>query len=391
MRTLLISLGGARYSRSPSLRHAAFKPSSQAVAHALTSADHGVVAIDDHLDLFDDDRSWPEQVIHIRDWIRAASARERIENLLVHHVGHGSFKRNSEEHYLSINSTDEEEAAVTSATLGALNDAIIRAAPSCRRFYIIDACFAAASVRDLMAVDGGAELERRVGSLLNAWPSTGNGATGVAALCSADKLTPASARGQRDLTQFTDALLAVLETGDQAAGGLLSLRRAHELIRPVLLSRYGEEAVHPVLVAPEDASGGIAAVPLLPNLAAPPGAAASAVLGSAAVSIANGAEEVQSLAPDAAPCNHGPVAPRAPDALEEALLDRDQRFRQVVYRFFKLPASRRRELVARLGHGAGTEDGSSELDRQKAALARVREGGAVKRLENLLVQAEALK
>jgi hypothetical protein len=240
-----------------------------------------------------------------------------------------------------------------------------------------------------MTADGGEELERRVGSLLNAWPSTGNGTTGVAALCSADKLTSASARGQRAMTQFTDALLAVLETGDRAAQGLLSLRRLHELIRPALLARYGEEAVHPVLVAPEDASGGIAAVPLLPNLAIQPVAAVPEVVDGVTAAIAAGAEEVEPMVPEAAPCDHGPTALEVPDALEEALLDRDERFRQAVYRFFKLSASQRRELVARLGHAAVVDAGRPELDRQKAALARVRDGGAVERLEDLLVQAEA--
>ena len=131
---------------------------------------------EDHLDLFDDDRSWPDQLIVIRNWLRRRMdvavlevGSQLPENIIVHYVGHGAFKPNSEEHLLTINQTDSEERAATSAQLGQLNDVLKRNAGSVRRYYLLDACFAAASVRDLMA---GAEdmIEVKVGGIIGAWP-----------------------------------------------------------------------------------------------------------------------------------------------------------------------------------------------------------------------------
>jgi len=276
VKTLLISLGGSQYPRDLRLRHPCFAPSSHAVANLLTSADIGMVRPDDHLDLFDDQRSWPDQVIAIRDWLRSKFAmaespeRPNFENVIVHYVGHGTFKPNSDEHFLTINHTDADERSTTSAQLGQLNVALLNTAGSTRRYYLIDACFAAASVKDLMTPDPEGFIEVTVGALLEAWPENGRGTHGVAALCSADSITAANARGQGNVTQFTDGLLTVVKTGDPAAPNRrLTLRRVHELLRSTLKRRYGDRAVHPVLVAPEDAGGGIAAVGLLPNLATP--------------------------------------------------------------------------------------------------------------------------
>ncbi|MCW5704595.1 MAG: hypothetical protein KIT82_18675 [Bradyrhizobium sp.] len=366
----------------------------------------------------------------IRDWLRAMivgadRGDSRVENVLVHYVGHGMFKANSEEHYLSINATDAEDRSMTSASLGALNDILLKNASKQRRVYLIDACFAAASIRNLM---GAAEdaIEVNVGGIIGAWPEGDYGTRGVAALCSADRWATASAGGERRLTQFTDGLLRVLEAGDRLSRAGLSLRRAHQLLVAALKARYGEEAVDPVLVAPEDGNGGIAAAPIFPNaIAGRPSARLARLLddfgaddadlqplshtGAAnghartegaeeaptievATSSAGGSHELafDSMVPEVGgeTSDWNVAVGDAPARDMEATLSPEQRFRQAAYRFFRLPRSQKDEIARKLDPTATVDAGLPDLERYKSVLARAREMDRVDRLESMIVKAE---
>lgn len=410
MRNLLISLGGDRYPNAPGLRHRAFGPSNRAVVASLTTGTSSLVATGDHLDLFDDDRSWPEQLLAMRGWLRDRCDREGQlrfgahvpDNVFVHYVGHGSFKANSEEHLLTINYTDAEEKAATSVALGQLNHMLLGNIGSLRRFYIIDACFAAASLRDLMA-EGDDVIEVPLGSVINAWPEAGQGTRGVAALCSADRNVPANAGGEHQLTQFTDGLVAVLNNGDAGKPQRLTLREIHELLKLTLQSRYGDRAVRPVLVAPEDIHGGVAGVPLFHNSAAGPIHATIQICPDAAEI---STEIIESAAP--APNESGPLIDRPLIVAEEAVilgtrtavgseydltmaLEADPAFGRAVYRFFRLPQSRKAQIVAALGLRNASDASLPELDRYKNALATARDQGKTGRLEVLIGEAEIRK
>jgi len=431
--TLLVSVGGAGYPNAPTLRHPSFARSSRALAAFLTTGGAALIMPSGHLDLFDDRRAWSEQLMAIREWLRAmiqagagVESRPEVENVIVHYVGHGMFKPNSEEHYLSINATDAEERSMTSASLGELNAILMRNAPSQRRFYLIDACFAAASIRDLMA---GADdsMEVKVGGILGAWPEREWGRSGVAALCSANKTSTASARGGRGLTQFTDGLLCVFEAGDSAIGGGLSLRRTHHLLGRQLAQRYGDYAVHPVLVAPEDADGGIAGAPVFPNVAgrAPEPGWLAEFLEAVAPDEVDSPPSAEAGRPDeAGPCHvahavSAPPDPAAPASVSQSragdgmvpehrsrepadwglaagdaaaseaqALSPEQRFRQAAYRFFRLPHSKKDEIASALDPADRAAAAKTDLDRYKAALAKAREAGAIERLEGMIVRAE---
>jgi hypothetical protein len=433
MSTLLLSLGGAAYPNAGLLRHEAFAASSRAISALLTTSDAPLVRREDHLDLLDDPRSWPDQLMAVRAWLRARIPEgpqvvdvDGVENVLVHYVGHGMFRPNSEEHYLSINATDGDDRAMTSASLGQLNEILTKNAPRQRRIYLIDACFAAASLRDIMSAPGNA-LEEKVGAIISPWPESGQGETGVAALCSADRISTASAGGERRLTQFTDGLLSVLEAGDPSACEGLSLRRTHQLLRAVLSERYGEDAVRPVLVAPEDRDGGIAAVPLFPNVGErtrTKAEAASARGGSEtvgdAVTMPLGGGEACHIAKSRGAADHlfersslvaEPVAVTEAAATNtngsvagpfdwnsetndglasgmEVNLTPDQRFRQATYRFFRLPHSQKDAIASKLDVDHAGDAALSDLDRYKAVLARARAANRVNRLESMINKAE---
>jgi hypothetical protein len=415
MYTLMMSFGGDRYPAYPDLVHKAFGPSSRSLSGILMDADGGIVGAADHLDLFDDDRSWPDQLLVARTWLRERLNYGKMtgrpaENIVVHYVGHGWFKPNSDDHLLTINHTDRDDKAATSAALGALNDMLKREARSLRRFYLLDACFAAASVRDLMA-DHGEVIERQVGQILRVWPEE-VATRGVAALCSADKSSIASAKGKDSLTQFTDGLLAVLGEGEASFGDDMSLRQVTLKLREVLEARYGEEMVHPVLVAPNDEGGGIAGVPLFPNPSRK-GSVAAVVAKVAAfiVDVAGGRTSAEtSSSAVAAPAPSAPVGTTEPgeglelslraeigddghhqnDAAQEldAALNEDPNFRTTMYRFFRLAPSQKTEIVGKLGLSEPRDQAMTELERYKSALKRARACGKTDSLEKLIGKAE---
>lgn len=364
----------------------------------------------------------------VREWLRARIPADeppdpgaRVENVLVHYVGHGMLKPNSEEHYLSINATDADDRAMTSASLAQLNEILTKNASRQRRIYLLDACFAAASLRDIMGA-GGDALEEKVGAIIAPWPESGRGDRGVAALCSADRNSTASARGERQLTQFTDGLLSVLQAGDASVGQALSLRRTHQLLRTQLWSRYGDDAVKPILVAPDDQDGGIAAVPIFPNAAGHIGASAltAQLDGGTAYGMDAAPPKVQSVGlvsgrTWAAPTNDASAPHRPPDAtnqpvisgeaaagpfdwnpeaaealssIMEVALTPDQRFRQVAYRFFRLPHSTKEAIARKIDVAYATDAALPDLDRYKAMLARTRAANRVNRLESMINKAE---
>jgi len=399
MSTLLLSLGGAAYPNAARLRHDAFAASSRAIAAVLTTGNQPLVRHDDHLDLLDDPRSWPDQLMATREWLRERLAADkrpetsaRVENVLVHYVGHGMLKPNSEEHYLSINATDADDRSMTSASLAQLNEILTKNASRQRRIYLLDACFAAASLRDIMGASGDA-LEEKVGAIIAPWPESGRGDRGVAALCSADRTSTASAGGERQLTQFTDGLLSVLETGDASIGEAISLRRTHQLLRKVLRGRYGDDAVKPILVAPDDGDGGIAAVPIFPNAAEHVGTSARTTpLGGGVGDVSDPAPPTgQPVCPGeaaAGPFDWNPAATDAFSSDMEVALTPDQRFRQVAYRFFRLPHSAKDAIASKLDLGEAKDAALPDLDRYKAMLARTRAANRVDRLESMINKAE---
>jgi hypothetical protein len=416
MRTLLISLGGDRYPSSPHLVHAAFEPSSRSLSEVLITANGGIVGPADHLDLFGDDRSWPDQLLAARTWLRErirdghATGRP-AENVIVHYVGHGWFKPNSDDHLLTINHTDRDDKAATSAALSGLNDMLKREGRPLRRFYLLDACFAAASVRDLMA-DHGEVIERQVGQILRVWPEE-VATRGVAALCSADKSSIASAKGQGSFTQFTDGLLSVLKGGEASFGDTMSLRQITLKLREVLEARYGEDMVHPVLVAPNDEGGGIAGVPLFPNPSrkgpiATAVATVAAMIGGLKVAEAHADTGVSAIAALPPSPTTGITEPGEGFNLSleakiednrnhqheaaqqlDAALNEDPDFRTTMYRFFRLAPSQKTEIVGKLRLTEPGDMSMTELERYKTALKRARVGGKAHSLEKLIGKAEA--
>jgi hypothetical protein len=181
-----------------------------------------------------------------------------------------------------------------------------------------------------------------------------------------------------------------------------------------LQNRYGEAAVHPVLVAPEDRDGGIAGAPIFRNLATREQAtdekdssrsqavpilqeAAAEILPSPPALVRESVESSSQPETDSImvpePTGAGPTWLSAPEgdesARREANVSPEQRFRQVAYRFFRLPHSKKELIANKLGGRSGSGSTGDDLDRYKAVLAEVRANEAIDKLEKMIGRAEA--
>jgi hypothetical protein len=274
MRVLLVLLGASEFPRRSDLSSPIFAASHVAVRDWLLDKAHGpMVEGDDCLDLFDSPRSWPDQEAELADWLKDRIATQPPPtDLLVHYVGHGGFRDESRDYYLAIRATRAENAFFSSIMVDSLWRTLRSGARRPRRFLIIDACFAAAAARALMAplieavkvkvralqeVEG-AQAVRDVAVLPD---------RGTAVLCSSSAQDPANMAGAGGVTQFTDGLMQVLRAGSATTKDRLSLAQVHALVKASLSARYGENAVTPELHAPDQRLGLPQDVPLFPNLA----------------------------------------------------------------------------------------------------------------------------
>jgi hypothetical protein len=274
MRILLVLLGAAEFPRRADLSSPTFAASSVAVRDWLLDKTHGpMVEGEDYLNLFDSTSSWPDQEAALADWLKGRMATQPPPtDLIVHYVGHGGFRDESRDYYLAIRATRAENPFYSSIMVDSLWRALRSGARQQRRFLIIDACFAAAAVRTLMA-----PLEEAVKVKVRAMQDVeGTQAArdmvvlpdrGTAVLCSSSAQDPANMAGTGGVTQFTDGLMQVLRAGSAAIKDRISLAQVHALVKASLSARYGENAVTPELHAPDQRLGLPQDVPLFPNLA----------------------------------------------------------------------------------------------------------------------------
>jgi hypothetical protein len=273
MRVLLAMLGASEFPRRGDLSSPAFAKSHTALRDWLLDQAHGpMVAGEDCLDLFNSPRSWPDQEAELADWLVARTATEPVPtDLIVHYVGHGGFRDESRDYYLAISTTRTENPFYSSIMVDSLWRTLRSGARRLRRFLIIDACFAAAAARSLMApLQEAVKVKVRALQDAEGALAVGEGIVvpdrGTAVLCSSSAHDPSSMAGAGGITQFTDGLMQVLGTGWEAADDRLSLAQVHALVKASLSARYKADAVAPELHAPDQRLGLPQDVPIFPNV-----------------------------------------------------------------------------------------------------------------------------
>jgi hypothetical protein len=194
-----------------------------------------------------------------------------------------------------------------------------------------------------------------------------------------------------------------------------TLRRVFDSLKVALTNFYGDLTVRPVLVAPNDAGGGIAGVPIFIN-SKPKGPIASLL--SAVSAMVDGivkpdtreADQPTSFVERSRSETLGTVEPgtilplSSGHELEDnvskdsvaaldldAALSENPDFRTTMYRFFRLAPSQMSEIVGTLKLGLPEDSSMPELDRFKAALRRALSEGKIGNLEKLIAKAETRK
>lgn len=273
MRILLTMLGASEFPGRLDLSSPVFADSHTKVRDWLLDHTHGpMIAGEDCLDLFNSPRSWPDQEAKLATWLRERTATQPVAtDLIVHYVGHGGFRDESRDYYLAICATRAENPFYSSIMVDSLWRTLRSDARRLRRFLIIDACFAAATARALMAPLQEA-VKVKVRDLQEAESAQAEREAlrpvcGTAVLCSSSARDPSSMAGVGGITQFTDGLMQVLGTGSKTTNDRLSLAKVHTLVMASVSARYGENAVAPELHAPDQRLGSLQDVPIFPNVA----------------------------------------------------------------------------------------------------------------------------
>ena len=270
-RTLAIVLGASAYPHDPALDNPRFAASAQALKRYLLAPDGGALAEHQLAWLFDADLPTDALNRAVRDFLAAQVAAVQPRDVLVFCIGHG-FLLERQKYYLALRH-HEPDAPEMSYAFQTLQRTVKREAPNTRRYFVIDACFSGAALREMMGVNPAAE------SIVRQAEQEARGDLpqhGTALLCAASATSTAAAPEAEAHTMFTGALLRVLE-GGAATAGRLSLRQLGDAASIDIQRRFGENAVRPELSTPDQREGRIDELPLFAVRQPGAGAAAAPV------------------------------------------------------------------------------------------------------------------
>ena len=215
------------------------------------------------LNLFNDDRSAPDQLKKIAGHFSDADRRlklqkRRLSDIIVYYVGHGAFEGNQNDYFLSIQKTNEISPGQSSIRIYSLAKAIKLGASRARRYIFLDCCFAGAASKQFQ----GDEVHVALQKTKNAFPKSG-----TALFCAASARDPAMIPEGGSMTMFTDGLLDFLSRGYQEGGPLLTLDDLALCLPEVMREKFGDEYVRPELHLPDQRHGNLNHIGIFPNRA----------------------------------------------------------------------------------------------------------------------------
>ena len=268
--TQVILLGASEYPHEPGLSNPRFRASAEAVRAYFQDPAGFALPGANLLDLFDSDDAPSRLGQRVREFLHAGAGR--CKDVIVYYIGHGSF--DDKEYLLSLHDS-RRDAPDTRYRFKHLHQAVKGEARHARKFFVLDCCFAAAAVRELMSDDAAAQLviqEVREGA------KDDEPEKGTALLCASSQTEAARAPGDQTYTMFTGSLLEALR-GDTTRPRRLTLNQARDRAYALMRERFRDQAVRPQVHSPDQSQGDIAsAIELLPlrradSAASRPGAA----------------------------------------------------------------------------------------------------------------------
>ncbi len=271
-RTVVVMLGGSTYPSNPDFDNPRFKHSADALRAYFVDPSGFNLPEQNLLWLFDSTDSPNKLNDQIAEFLGSAMQRpenQRPLDVIIVFIGHGFFDE-SRSYYLATSSF-KIGAPEYSYSFKFLQRTVKQQLRFARKFYLLDACFSASAMRELMSAG---PFVQRMLSAVATDAAEDLPQFGTAALCAASKDEEALApEGEKD-TMFSGAVLSVLQD-PQIPGTALSLHQLHGLVDNFIRNRFGETAVRPEIHVPEQRDGDIAALPLFPLRRDEPASASS--------------------------------------------------------------------------------------------------------------------
>ena len=212
---------------------------------------------------FDFDGSPLELNTQLTEWLRlsqstAETMHSKMRDLIVYYVGHGGFTSGGEQAYfLALRCTVKDDEGISSLRMTDLARTIRREAKDLRRFLILDCCFAE-SAYTIFQADGDGPAGAAHSKARQDLPQKG-----TALLCSSSSRDVSISR--QNTTMFSEALLAVLRSGDPRIKAPLSLEQVGNKVTTLILDKYADDGVRPKVSTPDEQEGDIADLPIFPN------------------------------------------------------------------------------------------------------------------------------
>lgn len=262
--SVAIILGARSWPNFPRLNGGvAFSNSANDVQNYILDEDGLCIPKRDVLNLFDSRESAATQLRKIAQFLdrwkeRHNSDSTALTGLFLYYVGHGDFI-SSTDFSLLVKDTDPA-VQLTYLTIKALADCLGQAAPFVRQVVVLDCCFSGAAHRQWM---NAAPARVVADSVTRLMPRNG-----TVLLCSSAENLPSLAPAGSQRTMFTEALIEALRAGSEAVPGDLTPRQARDLAFNVMVQRWRDIAVRPVVAAIDRGSGDLSDVELFPNPAA---------------------------------------------------------------------------------------------------------------------------
>jgi hypothetical protein len=262
--TIAIILGAHEWPKHPSLdTSSTFLSSANWFTKYFCSPQGMGLRPEAILDLFDSESS-PDQIdtqlgTFLENRIRHLRDQQLdLTDVLLYYCGHGGFSERDDKFLLSLKSTRQGFAGVSSYRMMDVARTLNTYAGSARRFIILDCCYAAAGAADFFPLsDGTAEMTRQAILL---FPPRG-----TALLCAASANIRAKAARDSQYTMFSGALIEALEKGNPRFPPYASIRNLKDMIARNIQARYSDRGIAPEVQVPEAAAGDIAEMPLFPN------------------------------------------------------------------------------------------------------------------------------
>jgi hypothetical protein len=259
--TLVVMLGGSTYPRNPAFDNPRFKRSAEALRAYFEDQSGFGLPVQNLLWLFDSKRGPNEINDQIEEFLSAAvklPQNERPLDVIVYFIGHGFFD-DSRSYHLAIPSF-KPGAPEYSYRFRLLQRTVKEQMRFARKFYLLDACYAASAARELMSAE---PVALHVVREIEAGASDDLPERGTAVLCAASKDDEALAPEPDDYTMFSGALLSVLQNPGVSANAL-TLHQVHGLVDNLIQRRFGAKAVRPEIHVPDQKQGDVGAIPLFP-------------------------------------------------------------------------------------------------------------------------------